>query len=66
MLTRLSEEQPAPATQVAPLSSRGPSELELLAALYAAPEVRQVLERHGIPVVTLAGRRGSGSLLRSR
>ena len=44
-----------PAARVAPPSWRGPSEIELLAALYAAPEVRQVLDRHGVPVVTLAG-----------
>ncbi|MDX6343753.1 MAG: hypothetical protein QOH87_3891 [Trebonia sp.] len=51
----LSREQQMPATQVAPPPSRGPSEIELLAALYAAPEVRQVLDRHGVPVATLAG-----------
>jgi hypothetical protein len=50
----LSREQQVPATQVAPPPSRGPSEIELLAALYAAPEVRQVLDRHGVPVATLA------------
>ena len=33
----------------------GPSEVELLAALYADPEVRQVLERHGVPVAPLTG-----------
>lgn len=30
-----------------------PSELELLSALYADPKVRRVLDRHGVPVVTL-------------
>jgi len=35
--------------------SRGPSEIELLTALYADPQVRRVLDRHGVPVVTLAG-----------
>jgi len=34
---------------------RGPSEIELLAALYADPQVRSTLDRHGVPVVTLAG-----------
>jgi hypothetical protein len=55
VLVRLSEEQQMPATQVAPPSSRGPSEIELLGALYADPEVRRVLDRHGVPVVTSAG-----------
>jgi hypothetical protein len=55
VLARLSEEQQRPATQVAPPSSRGPSEIELLAALYSDQEVRGVLDRHGIPVVTTAG-----------
>jgi len=50
-----SGEKQAPATRVAPPSWRGPSEIELLAALYGAPEVRQVLDRHGVPVVTPAG-----------
>lgn len=35
--------------------SRGPSEIELLTALYADSEVRRVLDRHGVPVVPLAG-----------
>ena len=35
--------------------SRGPSEIELLTALYADPEVRGVLEKHGVSVVTLTG-----------
>ena len=39
----------------APSSRRGPSEIELLAALYADSEVRKVLYRHGVPVVSLAG-----------
>jgi hypothetical protein len=52
VLVRLSEEQQAPATQVAPLSSRGPSEIELLGT--------------ASPWSTWPGRRGSGSRLRSR
>lgn len=55
VMALLSEEQQMPGTQVAPPSARGPSEIELLAALYADPEVRQVLDKHGVPVVTLAG-----------
>jgi hypothetical protein len=39
----------------APPSSRGPSEIELLTALYADPEVRQVLEKHGVPMAIPAG-----------
>ena len=37
-----------------PQSARGPSEIELLAALYADPEVRRVLDKHGIPTAILA------------
>ena len=36
-------------------STRGLSEIELLAALYADPKVRSVLEKHGVPMATLAG-----------
>jgi hypothetical protein len=54
VLARLTEEQQRPA-RAAPLSSRGPSEIELLAALYADQEVRRVLDRHGVPVVTTGG-----------
>jgi hypothetical protein len=35
--------------------SRGPSEIELLTALYADPQVRQVLRRHSVPVVPETG-----------
>jgi hypothetical protein len=48
-------EHQMPATQVARSSSRGPSEIELLTALYADPDTRQALDRHGIPVASLAG-----------
>ena len=54
-MAELSGEQQAPVTRAAPPSWRGPSEFELLTALYADPEVRQVLDRHGVPVVSLAG-----------
>jgi hypothetical protein len=43
-----------PVTRSGVRSARGPSELELLSALYADPKVRRVLDRHGVPVVTLA------------
>jgi hypothetical protein len=55
VMARMAREDQLPATRVAPPSWRGPSEVELLAALYADPEVRQVLDRHGVPVRSLAG-----------
>jgi hypothetical protein len=54
-MAEMSREQLAPAAQAAPPSWRGPSEIELLTALYADPEVRQVLDRYGVPVASLAG-----------
>jgi hypothetical protein len=54
-MAEMSLEQLAPAAQAAPPSWRGPSEIELLTALYADPGVRQVLDRHGVPVASLAG-----------
>jgi hypothetical protein len=38
-----------------PPPSRGPSEIELLSALYADQQVRQVLDKHGVPVAALPG-----------
>jgi hypothetical protein len=35
--------------------SHGPSEIELLTALYSDPQVRRVLDRHGVPEVTMTG-----------
>lgn len=35
--------------------SHGPSEIELLASLYASPEIRRVLDHHGVPVVETQG-----------
>jgi hypothetical protein len=55
VMADLPGEHQVPATRVAPSSSRGPSEIELLTALYADPEIRQVLDRHGVPVASLAG-----------
>jgi hypothetical protein len=34
---------------------RGPSEIELLEALYADATVRAVVERHGVPIAPLSG-----------
>jgi hypothetical protein len=38
-----------------PRSRRGPSEIELLEALYTDVVVRPVLERHGVPIAPLSG-----------
>jgi alkylated DNA nucleotide flippase Atl1 len=58
VMADLPQEHQVPATRVAPSSSRssarGPSEIELLSALYADSEVSGVLDRHGIPLATLA------------
>jgi hypothetical protein len=54
-LARMAQEDQLPCPRAAPPSRRGPSEAELLIALYADPGVRQVLDRHGIPVLTLSG-----------
>jgi hypothetical protein len=54
-VAQLAREDLLPVTRTAPPPGRGPSEAELLAALYADPEVRQVLDRHGVPVASLAG-----------
>jgi hypothetical protein len=55
VMADLPREHQAPAPRVGPSAVRGPSEIELLTALYADPEIRAVLDRHGIPVVSLAG-----------
>lgn len=47
-------EDQSPAARVVPPPQRGPSEMELLSALYADPEVRRVLDRHGVPVQAMA------------
>jgi hypothetical protein len=54
-IAELSREDLLPVTRTAPPPWRGPSEAELLAALYADPEVRQVLNRQRVPVATPAG-----------
>jgi hypothetical protein len=54
-IAELSREDLLPVMRTAPPPGRGPSEAELLTALYADPEVRQVLDRHRVPVATLAG-----------
>jgi hypothetical protein len=54
-IARMAQEDRARTARVAPPSWRGPSEAELLAALHADPEVRRVLDRHGVPVLSLSG-----------
>jgi hypothetical protein len=53
VLAHVAREDHLPA-RVAPPSRRGPSEIELLNALYADPEVCRVLDRHGVPVLATA------------
>jgi hypothetical protein len=53
-LAELTAEQRAPVAPDPPPPWRGPSEIELLTALYADPDVRQVLDGHGVPVASLA------------
>ncbi len=49
VIARMVRDDDFPAARVVP-PRRGPSEIELLSALYADPDVRQVLDRHGVPV----------------
>jgi hypothetical protein len=55
IVLRSAHEQGLPVRVGGTRSPRGPSEIELLAALYADPQVRRTLDRHGIPVVTITG-----------
>ena len=55
VMANAARQRQAPVARLSPPSRRGPSEIELLTALYADSEVRQVLDRHGIPVVNLSG-----------
>ena len=55
IVLRTAHDQGMPVRVGGPPSSRGPAEIELLTALYADREVRRVLDRHGVPVVTLTG-----------
>lgn len=54
-LDQILADTPQQARATAARSSYGPSQIELLAALYADPQVRQVLEKHGVPIATLTG-----------
>lgn len=55
IVLRSAHDQGLPVRVGGPPSAYGPSEIELLAALYADPQVRRALDRHGVPVVTVAG-----------
>ena len=60
VIARMARKDDLPVVRAVPPPRRGPSEIELLSALYADAEVRQVLDRHGVPVLaptvlTMAG-----------
>lgn len=55
IILRSAHDQGLPVRIGGPPPRRGPSEIELLTALYADPQVRQVLARHNVPVAPLAG-----------
>jgi hypothetical protein len=55
VVLRSAHEQGLPVRVGGAPPSRGPSEIELLAALYADPQVRRVLDRHSVPVVPQPG-----------
>jgi len=55
IVLRSAHDQGLPVRVGGPPPARGPSQIELLTALYADPQVRRVLNRHGVPVVKEAG-----------
>ena len=55
VVLRSAHDEGLPVRVGGPPPRRGPSEIELITALYADPRIRRVLARHGIPVVTTAG-----------
>lgn len=55
VVLRSAHDQSLPVRIGGPPPARGPSQIELLTALYADPRVRRVLNRHGVPVVEEAG-----------
>jgi hypothetical protein len=55
VMAHLSRDDESAASRLRPPTGRGPSEVELLTALYADPRVRQALDKHGVPLVTSAG-----------
>lgn len=55
IVLRSAHDQGLPVRVGGPPPRRGPSEIELITALYADPLVRRALNRHGVPLVALAG-----------
>jgi hypothetical protein len=55
IVLRSAHDQGLPVRIGGPSPSRGPWEIELLAALYADPRVRRVLARHDVPIVEATG-----------
>jgi hypothetical protein len=55
MVLRTAHDEGLPVRMGGPPASRGPTEIELIAALYADPHVRQVLARHGLSMVPPGG-----------
>jgi hypothetical protein len=55
VVLRTAHDEGMPVRMGGPPPSHGPTEIELIAALYADPDVRQVLARHGLPTVPPGG-----------
>jgi hypothetical protein len=55
VVLRTAHDEGLPVRMGGPVPSHGPTEIELIAALYADPEVQRVLARHGLPVVPAGG-----------
>jgi hypothetical protein len=55
VVLRTAHDQGMPVRVGGPPPSQGPAEMELITALYADPDVRQALARHGLPVAPAGG-----------
>jgi hypothetical protein len=55
VVLRTAHDEGLPVRVGGPAPSRGPTEIELITALYADPGVRQALARHGLPTVPPGG-----------
>jgi hypothetical protein len=55
VVLRTAHDEGMPVRMGGPPPAHGPAEIELITALYADPDVRQVLARHGLPVVPAGG-----------
>ena len=53
--SRTAHDEGLPVRMGGPAPSHGPTEIELITALYADPDVQHVLTRHGLPVVPAGG-----------